>query len=364
MAERVLVAMSGGVDSSVAALLLRDAGHEVVGLFMSFFDGQQARPPGSRSCCAVEDASDARAVADRLGILFYTADLTEDFAAIKANFVSEYRIGRTPVPCTLCNRDLKFGRLLSVADDIGATRVATGHYARITTGDDGVPRLCRARDQVKDQTYFLWPLSGAGLERAWFPLGDLEKDEVRDLAARGGLMTADKPESQDLCFVPDGDYLGWLRREGKVEPRRGLIVDEDGNEIGEHQGIEAFTIGQRRGLEVALGEPRYVVALRPESNQVVIGRRDALAVKGLVAEGASWLGASAPMESRTAEVKVRHARHGHTGIVTPLSATSFRVDFEEPVFGVAPGQAAVCYVEDVVLAGGWISSADPARSHR
>lgn len=356
MAERVLVAMSGGVDSSVAALLLRDAGHEVVGLFMSFGDAGPARPVGSRSCCAVEDASDARAVADRLGVMFYTADLTREFSAIKANFVSEYRRGRTPVPCTLCNRDLKFGRLLEVADDIGATRVATGHYARIVPAADGSPRLQRARDERKDQTYFLWPLTREGLARALFPLGDLTKEEVRELAAASGLPTADKPESQDLCFVPDGDYLGWLRREGEVPPRRGDIVDEHGNRVGEHDGIESFTVGQRRGLEVAMGEPYYVIALQPESNRVVIGRRDALATTSLVAEGASWLGAAPPDRARRAEVKIRHTRRGHAAMVTALSPTSFRVDFDEPVHGVAPGQAAVCYEQGGVLAGGWIAA--------
>ena len=254
MAERVLLAMSGGVDSSVAAVLLKEAGHDVVGLFMNFFAGEAKRRENSRSCCAVEDAADARRVAARLDIPFYSADLSDAFQGIRDNFVSEYSKGRTPVPCTLCNRDVKFGQLLNYADSIGAHRVATGHYARVARDGLGVTSLLRARHHEKDQTYFLWPLSKAGLERAMFPVGALSKDEVRAVALENELLVANKPESQDLCFVPDGDYVGYLRDRAGVAPREGNILDEAGGVLGTHQGIEGFTVGQSRGLGVAVGE--------------------------------------------------------------------------------------------------------------
>lgn len=351
--------MSGGVDSSVAAVLLKERGFDVVGLFMNFFAGAEVRrTPGSRSCCAVEDASDARRVAATLSIPFYSLDMSADFGGIREHFVREYTQGRTPVPCTLCNRDVKFGSLLEVADSFGAHRVATGHYA-IRRESEGRATLHRGVDEAKDQTYFLWPLSEEGLERCFFPVGELAKDEVREIASEHGLLTAGKPESQDLCFVPDGDYLGYLRRQG-IDAHRGPIVDGDGRVVGEHEGIETVTVGQRRGLGIALGEPHYVVEIRAETNTVVVGKRESLLVRGLVATEANWLGLDPPAEPLPVDIKVRHTQGVVPGRVVARPGERLEVTFDEPANHVAPGQGVVCYQGDRVLCGGWIEQSTPA----
>ncbi len=346
---RILCAMSGGVDSSTAAHLLVEGGHEVVGVFLrNGVEGADA--PGARGCCSIQDARDAARVADRLGIPFHVLDYRAEFAGLIEDFVAEYARGRTPNPCVHCNHALKFGRLFALAEALGAEAVATGHYARLEGG-----RLLRARDPQKDQSYYLFGLDPGRLARIRFPLGGLCKTDVRRIAAAAGLPTAEKPESQEICFVPGGDYRRLLARRGRLSP--GRFVDLEGRDLGPHQGYEAFTIGQRRGLP-ALGRPAYVVAIRPERREVVVGPREALAAGGLEAAGLHWLG-EAPRPGARVEAQIR-ARHRATPArITALAGDRLSLAFEQPQDAVTPGQAVVLYRGDLVLGGGWIEAAVP-----
>jgi tRNA-specific 2-thiouridylase len=367
---RVVVAMSGGVDSSVAAFLLRKAGHECVGLFMRH--GQQETSchgePGDSSlpilsatashkqgCCSASDADDARRVADRLGVPFYALNFERDFDRIMGYFVAEYTAGRTPNPCVMCNNWLKFGTLCDYADSVGAELIATGHYARLrpAAAPGDTPALCRGVDAGKDQSYVLFGIQRNVLPRLLFPVGDYHKDEIRALAKDVGLRVADKRDSQEICFVPDGDYGAFVRgRRGEVD-LSGEIVTTDGDIVGRHSGLENFTIGQRKGLGVALGEPRFVVRLEADTRRVVIGRREELARHTLTAREANWL-IDEPTAPLRCTVKIRYQSRPARATVEPLAGSRLQVQFDEPQFGVAPGQAVVCYDEDRVLGGGWI----------
>ena len=371
---RVLLAMSGGVDSSVAAHLLQQSGHEVIGVFMRHGAsapsecgagqgdlGQRRSLPvvstlaSKQGCCTAADAEDARRVADRLDIPFYALDLQRDFDRIIEYFVEEYTRGRTPNPCIACNHWIKFGRLFDFADAVDATYVATGHYARCERlGDTDVLR--RGLDRAKDQSYVLFGISEARLQRMLLPVGAYRKSEIRDMAAELGLSVAHKKDSQEICFVPDGDYARFVRSRSDAWSGPGEIITTDGRVVGRHEGIEQFTVGQRKGLGVALGEPHYVVRTEPQTGRVVIGCREELACRRLSAAEANWFGA-VPATPFRCHVQFRYNAEAVPAEVVPVGACRFDVHFEEPCYGVAPGQAAVCYHQDRVLGGGWIMSA-------
>jgi tRNA-uridine 2-sulfurtransferase len=360
MSARVLVAMSGGVDSSVAAALLCERGYEVVGIAMRLAPEPAAsatRP--SRTCCSHEDFEDARRVAERFDFPFYVVDLREEFATrVIGNFVSEYLGGRTPNPCVMCNREIKFDRLWYRAAALGAGFVATGHYARIECDRDGRFHLLRALDASKDQSYFLFSLAQRELSRTLFPLGTMTKAEVRARARALGLVNADKPESQEICFVPDGDYARFVERSAERSLLRpGQIVKRDGQVLGDHHGIHRFTVGQRRGLGLAAGEPLYVQEIRPETAQVVVAARSAAGSRGLVAAEVSLVDPAAKPEPTAVEVKVRY-RHPPIPAELRLDANRrAKVLFTQAGPAVTPGQACVFYRGEEVLGGGFIQSA-------
>jgi len=363
--SRVVVAMSGGVDSSVAAALVVEAGHECVGVFMRH--GQPALPPGPlavlpaqghQGCCSASDALDARRVADRLGIPLFALDLTADFTRIIDHFAAEYGRGRTPNPCVRCNSWIKFGRLFDHADAVGATHVATGHYARLETAADGHVRLHRGHDASRDQSYVLFDIPQPRLGRMLLPVGGMPKAEVRRRAAALGLVTADKPDSQEICFVAPGDHARLVgQRLGGS--RAGQIVTTAGRVLGAHPGIEHFTVGQRQGLGVAVGRPLYVVRIEADVCRVVVGDRDEVPQSTLVAGDATWLG-SVPAGPFECLVQCRAQRGPARAVVTPLSARRFSARFTSGPDGspgpISPGQPAVCYDGDRVLGGGWIES--------
>src|SRR4051794_8466320 len=308
MGSRVVLAMSGGVDSSVAAHLLKEQGHEVIGLFMRTGAHANDVERKAKTCCSATDAVDARAVADRLDIPFYALDFERDFVRIMDQFADEYAAGRTPNPCVMCNIWLKFGKLWSYGKSVGADFVATGHYARIVSDDAGNPRIARAVDPNKDQSYVLFGLRRELLPHVLLPVGGYPKAEIRAMARDLGLPVHDKPDSQEICFVPDDDYLNFVRSRRPDLNQEGPLVDEDGTPLGRHSGIEAFTIGQRRGLGVALGEPRYVVQIEPRSRTVTLGRKASLERSGLVASRFNWQGPAPAGPARClAQIRARHA---------------------------------------------------------
>ncbi len=344
---KVVVAMSGGVDSSVAAALLAEQGHEVIGVHMKLYD---ADPDQAGRCCGLDDALDARRVADTLGIPFHVMDLRQAFRrAVIDDLTRSYVAGRTPNPCIQCNGVLKFQVLLQRALALGAEALATGHYARVGPG----PGLYTARDADKDQTYFLFPLSAAALERTLFPLGGLTKQEVRGHARSLGLATASKAESQEICFVPDGDHAGFVARERPDLDGAGPIVDREGTLLGRHGGYWRYTVGQRRGLGVALGTPVYVERVEPETRTVVVAGGEHLWHRGLVATDWTWFDRPDPQEP--VEARVRHQGQRVGARVSRDEPT--RLCFSAPVWAVAPGQAVVVYRGERVLGGGWIRSA-------
>lgn len=361
--------MSGGVDSSVAAHLLRAAGHEVIGLFMRHGEASPAAcdttsvtgtslpiiaaTPHKQGCCTASDAADARRVADRLDIPFYAVDFADEFGRIMDYFADEYTAGRTPNPCVVCNNWLKFGNLLGYADSVGAELIATGHYARLEqTAAGEPPALLRGLDSGKDQSYVLFGIDRSVLSRVMLPVGRYCKEEIRRLARELGLRVADKKDSQEICFVPDGDYARFVRRR-RGDDRSGEIVTTDGTVVGHHDGIEEFTIGQRKGLGVAFGEPRYVVRLEPDAHRVVIGERHELLCDELTARDTNWL-IDPPGESFDCTVQIRYRSASTPASVTVLGNRRLHVAFHEPRAGIAPGQAVVCYRDDRVLGGGWI----------
>ena len=373
---RVILAMSGGVDSSVAAHLLKDAGHEVIGVFMRHGEAVESRcdagdtenTPQSRSlpivsrakqhgCCTSEDAADARRIAHNLDIPFYALDLQTDFHRIIDYFVDEYAQGRTPNPCVVCNHWIKFGRLFDYADSLDAEFVATGHYAQLVA-KRSITTLQRGIDADKDQSYVLFGIPAKRLERMLLPVGGFTKPEIRKSAYSLGLDVAQKPDSQEICFVSPGQHAQFVAKQ--LEPneqhrgqRHGDIVTVDGHTVGRHEGIERFTVGQRKGLGVAMGEPRYVVHIDAPTRKVVIGSHEALACHSLRADGANWF-SSVPTEPFDCQVQIRYNSTANKARVTPLDEKNFSVQFEQPCYGVSPGQAAVCYQGPQVLGGGWI----------
>jgi len=385
---RVVLAMSGGVDSSVAAHLLLEQGHDVIGVFMRH--GQQSpvacaseasravsaparsadvgggtprialpvvnRLDHKQGCCTAADAEDARRVADRLAIPFYALNLNEEFSRIIDYFVDEYVAGRTPNPCVQCNNWIKFGKLFDYADSVGAEFVATGHYARLTDGA-GRPALLRGRDTAKDQSYVLFGIEPALLGRMLLPVGEYEKPAIRKIAAGLGLNVAAKKDSQEICFVASGRYDEFIRRRrdesGEPASALGDFVLTNGTVVGHHHGIEGFTVGQRKGLGVALGEPKFVVRIEPASRRVVLGDRHELARQELIGDDCNWLVDLDELPSR-AHVQIRYNSTAAPAEIDVDTDGRLHVRFDEPQFGVAPGQAVVCYDGERVLGGGWI----------
>ena len=346
---RVVVAMSGGVDSSAAAALLVEQGHEVLGVTLRVWSYEGAARCGS--CCSPDDIDDARAVASTLGIPFYVADAEEVFRhRVVQPFVQSYLEGKTPVPCVACNRDVKFDFLLAKARALGA-RLATGHYARVERTADGF-RLLRARDASKDQSYFLFTLGQDALAQLEFPVGGLSKAEVRAIAQRHRLPTSEKPESMEICFVPDGDYAGFVERVAGPQPS-GTVVDGRGQVLAKHAGVHRFTVGQRRGLGVAAAEPLYVQRIEAGTGAVVVGPASGLERSEFTVLQPSWV-QDTPSADEAVQVRIRHRHAGTRARVVAADRVRLTVRTEEPVRAVTPGQAAVFYRGDEVLGGGWI----------
>ena len=362
----VAVAMSGGVDSSTVAALLQEQGRQVIGLTMQLWNQRrlpelQGDGPAQHRCCSLDDVYDAKRVAQHLNFPHYVVNFEEQFEErVIRPFVDQYLSGRTPIACTNCNTDVKFEPLLRMARQIGAARLATGHYARVRW-NEATRRweLLRAKDETKDQSYFLWGLAQEQLARSEFPLGELTKDEVRAVARRANLPVADKPESMELCFVPNGNYVQFIeayaRESGSpLSNGSGEIVNEDGAVIGRHNGVHQFTIGQRKGLWFAAGKPLYVLAIDREKNRVVVGDGESLRTTTCQVEGVNWIALANPSEPMRAAVKIRHKHIPAEATVEPLDATRVRVTFDTPQRAITSGQGAVFYDGDRVLGGGWI----------
>jgi tRNA-specific 2-thiouridylase len=357
--ERIVVGMSGGVDSSVAAALLVEKGYDVVGVTLRVWPWRESADPTKRfgSCCSAESAGDAREVARALGIPYYLLNSEAEFTEKVINrFVDTYAAGATPVPCVACNRDLKFGSLLMRARAWEATAVATGHYAGVTRDPaTGRHLLWRGHDRRKDQSDFLWPLTQDQLASARFPLADLTKADVREHARRLGLVTADKPESQEICFIPDDDYRGFLRRRRGEIFQPGPIVDTQGHPLGTHAGLAAYTVGQRKGLGLTAGRALHVVDLDPETNTVTVGAPSELERSRLVAREVNFIACEPPGEPLRVEAKIRHNHSAAPATVRSLGGGLAEVVFDSPQRAVTPGQSVVWYQGDCVIGGGVIT---------
>ena len=347
-ARKIVVAMSGGVDSSVVAALAAQTGAEVIGVTLQLYD-HGAAVGRAGSCCAGQDIRDARAVADRIGIAHYVFDYESRFReSVIEDFADEYMAGRTPIPCVKCNMGVKFTDLFALARDLGADCLATGHYVRRVVGEDGRAQLHRAADPARDQSYFLFATTQDQLDYLRFPLGGLPKGQVREIAAQLGLTVAAKPDSQDICFVPDGDYASIVRKIRPEAEADGEIVHIDGRVLGRHKGLIHYTVGQRKGLEIGgQPEPLYVVKIDAPARRVIVGPKAALAVSAATLSDMNWLGGDF---AGTLQAKVR-------SLAKPVSARleGDRLTFQNPEYGVSPGQAAVLYDGDRVLGGGWIA---------
>src|ERR1700674_1186790 len=362
----IAVAMSGGVDSSAVAALLQQQGRSVVGLTMQLWNQRrlpelQSDGPVQHRCCSLDDVYDAKAVAQHLNFPHYVVNFEKQFEArIVRPFVDQYLAARTPIACTNCNTEVKFEPLLRMARQIGAARLATGHYASIRkNGDTGRWELLRARDETKDQSYFLWGLSQEQLSRSDFPLGELTKEEVRVLARRANLPVAEKPESMELCFVPTGNYVQFIQaysmeRGIPLQHAAGEIVNKTGDVTGRHNGVHNFTIGQRKGLGFAAGKPLYVLSIRSEENRVVVGEDDVLRKTVCEVEGVNWISCENAPAPLRAFAKIRHKHEPASATIEPLDAGIVRLNFDTPQRAITPGQAAVLYHGNLVLGGGWL----------
>ena len=361
--------MSGGVDSSTVAAMLRAEGHNVIGLTMQLWNqrrlaGHEGMPESVQGrCCSLDDVYDARRVAETIGIPYYVVNHEERFERdVVRPFVEEYLAGRTPIPCSLCNNHLKFDQLLVVAKQIGADQVATGHYARVAFDEQRQRWLLkRPVDKAKDQTYFLFGLTQEQLSRTLFPLGGMTKPEVRELARKHALVIAEKPDSQEICFVPGGDYKrfldAYLAEEGSVLPKApGEMVTADGRVLGEHSGVHNFTVGQRKGLGVATGSPLYVLQIKSDSNQVVVGDDKELYSRTLRARRINLISMAELREPMRVTVKIRHKHQPAPAVIESAGQDEILATFDEPQRAITPGQAAVFYDEDVVVGGGWIEA--------
>jgi tRNA-specific 2-thiouridylase len=365
---KIAVAMSGGVDSSAAAAILKEQGHELVGFTMQLWDqrrginvDENGDPLPSR-CCSLDDVYDARRVAEELGFPFYVLNLERDFERdVVQPFVTSYLSGETPIPCVSCNSRLKFASLDRLAVSLGCEKVATGHYSRVEF-DSATNRyqLFRGRNYQKDQSYFLWELTQPQLSRAMFPLGEMSKPQARDAARNHGLAVSEKKESQEICFVPDGDYAAFIDRyldaENRTDrlPGPGDIVDTGGQTIGRHDGIQRYTIGQRRGIGISDQRPLYVISLDADKNRVMVGMQEELLSTEFVAAGVNWISIADPVEPVRASVRVRYRHEAASATITALENGRVKVVFDEPQRAITPGQATVFYNGDEVVGGAWI----------
>lgn len=372
---KIAVAMSGGVDSSAAAAILREQGHELVGFTMQLWDqrrlinvDENGDPLPSR-CCSLDDVYDARRVAEKLGFPFYVLNLEKDFDRdVVEPFIASYLSGETPIPCVACNSRLKFASLDRMALSVGCEKVATGHYARVEyDAEAGRYKLLRGRDRNKDQSYFLWELTQEQLSRALFPLGEMDKTAARDVARSSELYTAEKAESQEICFVPDGKYSEFIDRylthEGRASelPTGGEIVDASGQVLGQHTGIHRYTVGQRRGLGISSEKPLYVTQIERAKNRVIVGDEEDLACEEFNVRGVNWTSSETPADSVRARVKVRYRHEPAAATIFSLDGERARIQFDEPQRAVTPGQAAIFYdleTAEEVLGGGWIERQD------
>jgi tRNA-specific 2-thiouridylase len=347
--------MSGGVDSSATAALLLEEGYDVVGITLKLWP-QDCVSRAEDKCCGPQAVMDARAVCHKLGIPYYLIDEADQFQnQVIKYFAEEYKAGRTPNPCVMCNQNLKFGRLIDRADQLGAEYIATGHFARIEKNADGSRTLLkRGRDNRKDQSYFLFSLRQNQLSRAMFPLGGKTKTDTREVARHCNLKTAEKEESMEICFVPDNDYGGFLQQANLVEKHRGEIVDVQGHVLGQHEGIEFYTIGQRKGLRIAATRPLYVVELDPATNRVIVGDESALERDEFTVDRCNWIPFSEPPSQFEAMVKIRYNHPGTSATITPINPETAKIKLHTPQRAITPGQAAVFYQEDLVVGGGWI----------
>ncbi|MCM3870132.1 MAG: tRNA 2-thiouridine(34) synthase MnmA [Pyrinomonadaceae bacterium] len=365
---KIAVAMSGGVDSSAAAAILKEQGHDLVGFSMQLWNqrrgisvDENGDPLPSR-CCSLDDVYDARRVADELGFPFYVLNLEREFERdVVRPFVTSYLNGETPIPCVSCNSRLKFASLDALAASLGCEKVATGHYARVEFDHTTARfKLFRGRNLQKDQSYFLWELTQDQLARSMFPLGEMSKPEVREVAREHQLAVAEKAESQEICFVPDGNYAGFIDRYLKAEdapdrlPGKGQIVDTRGDIVGQHTGIHRYTIGQRRGIGIANERPLYVLSIDAQKNRVVVGGQEELLSREFTAAGVNWVACDAPATPVRANVRIRYRHAEAPAIITPLEDSRARVVFDEPQRAITPGQATVFYRDDEVVGGGWI----------
>lgn len=355
MAEKVLVAMSGGVDSSVAAYLLQQQGYECIGVTMRLYENETAGIPRGHTCCSLDDVEDARAVAYDLGMPYYVLNFTEEFdEKVIRKFVQVYQNGGTPNPCIDCNRYLKFDHLLNRARELGCDYIATGHYVQRWQDENGRWGLRKNDDPGKDQSYVLYSLTQDQLAHTLFPLGGMHKDAVRAIAEEQGLCNARKHDSQDICFVPDGDYVSFLRQYGGVEPVPGDFLDSEGRVLGRHRGMECYTIGQRKGLGVSANAPLYVLGKDPDRNAVILGEDNRLYTRELTAERVNWLSVPEPDRPLSVTAKTRYSQREAAATVEPLPGGCIRMVFTEPQRAVTPGQAVVFYDGDLVLGGGTI----------
>ena len=351
---KALIAMSGGVDSSVAALLTKRQGYDCIGCTMKLYTNEDVGIQKGHTCCSLDDVADARSVANKLDMPYYVFNFSDSFREkVIDKFIACYECGRTPNPCIDCNRHLKFDKLFERAQILDCDKVVTGHYARIRKNEQGY-QLLKAKNENKDQSYVLYRMTQEQLAHTLFPLGELSKDEVRQIADSRGFVNANKPDSQDICFVPDGDYVAAIKRFTGKEYPAGDFVDTAGNKLGTHKGIVGYTIGQRKGLGISAAHPLYVCAISPEKNEIVLGEEKELMSKTIILEDVNWISGKAPEDSVSCSVKIRYRHREQPCIVSPMPGNKAKVEFVQEQRAATPGQAAVMYLDDVVLGGGVI----------